>query len=71
MAYTPQLSLSSSRTLRRIAWALDKPMTETIEIIFCDLPNYLDPRKICVSCRDKTQCHDCVFAAKKAIIGPG
>jgi hypothetical protein len=69
MAYTPQLSISSSRTLRRIAWALNRPMTETIEIIFSDLPKYLDPRKICVSCRDKTQCHNCAFTDKKAIIG--
>ena len=31
MAYTPELSLKSPCTLRRIAWALGIPMTQAIE----------------------------------------
>ena len=31
MAYTPKLSYQSSCTLRRIAWALNIPMTKAIE----------------------------------------
>jgi hypothetical protein len=33
MAYTPELSLRSSCTLRRISWALGVPMTEGIEFV--------------------------------------
>jgi hypothetical protein len=38
MAYTPELSLCSSRTLRRIAWALGIPMTKAIEEVLQYIP---------------------------------
>ena len=40
MAYTPELSYQSSCTLRRIAWALDMPMTQAMERIFEHLPAF-------------------------------
>jgi recombinational DNA repair protein RecR len=61
MAYTPELSYKSSCTLRRIAWALNSPMTKTLERIFEHLPEILDREKVCEGCRDKTRCDDCVF----------
>jgi hypothetical protein len=61
MAYTPELSYQSACTLRRIAWAFNLPMTKAIEVIFQDLPKYLDPHKICSACRDKTRCSECLF----------
>lgn len=61
MAYTPELSYKSSCTLRRIAWALNTPMTKTLERIFEHLPEILDREKVCGGCRDKTRCDDCVF----------
>ena len=61
MAYTPELSLKHSRTLRRIAWALDMPMTKAIETVFDYLSRTLDSSKVCEACRDKTRCSDCVF----------
>jgi hypothetical protein len=61
MAYTPELSHSQSATLRRIAWALEKPMTKAMGDIFDYLGHHLDPTKICTSCRDKTRCPDCLF----------
>jgi len=45
MAYTPELSLRHSCTLRRLAWALDMPMTKAIERIFEYLPEILDIKK--------------------------
>jgi hypothetical protein len=33
LAYTPELSLRSSCTLRRISWALNVPMTVGIEYV--------------------------------------
>ncbi|MFH1983208.1 MAG: hypothetical protein ABIL58_15300 [Pseudomonadota bacterium] len=62
MAYTPELSLKSSSTLRRIAWALDLPMTQTIERVFEHLPQILDQEKVCRACRDKTRCQHCSFS---------
>jgi recombinational DNA repair protein RecR len=64
MAYTPELSYQSSCTLRRIAWALDVPMTVAIERVFEHLPRILDKRKVCEMCRDKTRCEACAFNQK-------
>ena len=61
MAYTPEMSLTSSSTLRRISWALGIPMTEGIEFVFEYLPKILDKEKICHGCRDKTKCLECAF----------
>jgi len=61
MAYTPELSQRYSGALRRIAWALDQPMTRTLESIFDWIGKAVDPRQICEACRDKSVCADCVF----------
>ena len=65
MAYTPELSMTSSRTLRRIAWALEMPMTKAIEKVFEYLPAVLDSDKVCRACRDKSKCSNCGFNAAK------
>ena len=65
MAYTPELSLKSSRTLRRIAWAMDLPMTQGIEFVFEYLPKIIDSEKVCQGCRDKTKCSGCGFNSVK------
>jgi hypothetical protein len=61
MAYTPELSLKSSRTLRRVAWALGIPMTLAIERVFEHLPRILDRNKVCEACRDKSKCPQYAF----------
>ncbi len=61
MAYTPELSQHSSNTLRRIAWALDIPMTKAIERIFDHIPMIVDSNKICLKCQDKSKCNNCSF----------
>ncbi len=65
MAYTPELSRQSSCTLRRIAWALDMPMTKAIEKVFEHLPEILDNKKVCQACRDKSRCSNCGFNSVK------
>ena len=62
MAYTPELSMKSSCTLRRIAWALDVPMTQAMERVFETLPQILDARLICKACRDKSKCSTCLLS---------
>jgi recombinational DNA repair protein RecR len=66
MAYTPQLSDAASATLRRIAWALDKPMTRTMNTIFIKLPNLMDWEKVCESCRNPSACNICGFNGNEA-----
>lgn len=61
MAYTPELDLQHSQTLRRIAWAMDQPMTRAMSEIFNWLPQMMDREKICGKCRDKTRCSTCPF----------
>jgi len=62
MAYTPELSQEHSCTLRRIAWALDTPMTNAMALIFNHLGKILNQRKVCNKCRDRTKCSTCVFS---------
>ena len=60
MAYTPELTMKSSSVLRRIAWALGKPMTRTIEEIMEFMTRVLCSEKVCRYCRDK-RCETCPF----------
>jgi len=46
MAYTPELSYQDSCTLRRIAWALETPMTKAMGQIFDHLVGTLDAMKV-------------------------
>lgn len=61
MAYTPELSIDESRTLRRIAWALGMPMTKTIGAVLEHAASVVDRKKVCAACKDRTRCEDCVF----------
>ena len=61
MAYTLELSMKSSCTLRRISWALGVPMTQGIEFVFDYLPKILDRETVCQGCRDKSKCTKCAF----------
>ena len=65
-AYTPQLSLDRSRHLRRIAWAMKKPMTKAHAILIDAFIQHITRsekrRKIvCAHCRDRTFCSTCSF----------
>ncbi len=61
MAYTPELSYQHSCTLRRIAWALNKPMTKAMEAVFDHIARTVDAQEVCKACRDKTRCGNCSF----------
>ena len=64
MAYTPELSLRHSGILRRIAWAYEVPMTKAIEGIIEHTSRYIDARKVCTACRDRSFCEWCIFKDK-------
>ncbi len=71
MAYTPELNSYQSSTLRRIAWALDQPMTKAMTkamtAIFEYVGNIIDNKRICAACKDKSRCITCVFNEKKEV----
>ncbi len=64
MAYTPELTSQHSATLRRIAWALQMPMTKAIGEVFDYLGDTLDPIKVCSACRDQSRSATCPFNRK-------
>ena len=70
MAYTPKLSPYHSATSKRVAWALGKPMTKTINIILDNLDRIIDPTKVCDKCRDRSRCAECYFNTGKRINEP-
>lgn len=64
MAYTPELSDRGSATLRRLAWFLEKPMTQTMEVLLESIAGkaaQLKPEAVCDACRDKSKCDMCGF----------
>ena len=61
MAYTPELSQEYSGLLRRLAWALRRPMTETLERTLDHAVMAVDWRLVCMSCRDTEFCGRCAF----------
>ncbi len=67
MAYTPELSMKSSCTLRRISWALGVPMTQGIEYVFDYIPKILDRDMVCQGCRDRSKCAECAFGSNNQI----
>jgi hypothetical protein len=64
MAYTPELNDASAATLRRLAWAVGKPMTQTMNAIFMKLPSMCDKQKICECCKDPSICYRCGFGTE-------
>jgi hypothetical protein len=64
MAYTPELSLSGSATLRRLAWFRGEPMGKTLERILEMTAKHtaqISPGAICRACRDDSKCSICGF----------
>ncbi len=61
MAYTPELSQKQSATLRRIAWALGRPMTKTMGLIMDDVVERVEKQRVCAQCRDSSFCKRCLF----------
>lgn len=64
MAYTPTLSDRSSAALRRMAWAMQVPMTKAMEELLHYLPRIIDRQAVCNACRDKSKSKECYFAGE-------
>ena len=61
MAYTPELTQTNSGVLRRIAWALEIPMTKAIQEVVDYVSRIMDWKKVCEACKDKSFCGNCPF----------
>ena len=60
-AYTPQFSAQTSAAIKRLAWSMGKPMTKAVEQLAMALPAIIDPSKICLACKDQSECKACIF----------
>ena len=61
MPQIAELSPKYSGALKRISWALNRPLNKTLEQIIESAVNKMDPRKICRACRDNSFCANCLF----------
>jgi recombinational DNA repair protein RecR len=64
--YSPQFSALAAVSVRRLAWALGKPMPEAVDHMVRLLPSLVDPSKVCLSCLDRSRCSSCVFCSQAA-----
>jgi hypothetical protein len=61
MIYTPQFSEKNSVSVKRLSWLFNLPMTKTVDLMVRLIPSIIDPAKVCLSCKDKTSCSNCIF----------
>jgi hypothetical protein len=61
MAYTPELSQEDSAILRRLAWAIGKPMTTALSRLIQLAATHADPGHVCPHCKDRSICERCPF----------
>jgi hypothetical protein len=59
--YSPQFSQSAAVSVRRLAWALGKPMPATVDLMVQLVSSIVDQEKVCLACKDKTRCLACGF----------
>ena len=60
-AYGPSLRPKTSRTLRRLAWAMGLHMSTTLEELIKIMPHLISSKVVCSACRDRSRCSDCYF----------
>ncbi len=66
MAYTPELDTVSSVTLRRMAWAENRPMTSTLKSTVWYAALDAESKKVCAARRDRSKCTLCVFQVDRS-----
>jgi len=65
MAYTPEVNQVFSGALRRLAWALDQPMTRTLNDVIFHAASVVDRERVCSNCRDDSVCEICLFGKEE------
>jgi hypothetical protein len=59
--YSPQFSGLAAISVRRLAWAMGKPMTTAVDLLVKLMPTIIDPARVCIKCQDTTKCQGCIF----------
>jgi hypothetical protein len=59
--YTPRFSALAAVSVRRLAWSVGKPMPATVDLMVKLVSSFVEPKKVCLSCKDNTRCVDCSF----------
>jgi recombinational DNA repair protein RecR len=59
--YSPPFSGLATVSVRRLAWAMGKPMPAAVDLMVRLLPSIVDPSKVCLACKDNTKCQGCIF----------
>jgi hypothetical protein len=59
--YSPQINQLSVFILRRIAWAVNQPMTTSLDQIIAAILPKINIAVVCATCKDKLQCAVCPF----------
>ena len=59
--YGPQLSELAAIAVRRLAWAMGSNMGQAVDVMAQSLSGFIDPVKVCASCKDATKCDRCTF----------
>ena len=70
MAYTPELSMIGSATLRRLSWFQGQPMTKTLEMLVASVAEQSaqnEPGAVCSACKDQSKCPVCAFNPQTSI----
>jgi hypothetical protein len=57
--YVPKISPVCLCRLRRIAWAVDQPMTRTLDRFVEFISRHINQQAVCNACLDSTQCEIC------------
>ena len=66
--YMPNESEMASVTLRRLSWLFKLPMSKTLDHVKEMMLSQVDPRAVCLACKDKSRCSKCFF--NKLTISP-
>ena len=67
MPYTPPLSHREAAIVKRIAWAMGKPMTKALSAIIALAVGCSDKEAICKACRDRSLCQLCPFRESESL----
>jgi hypothetical protein len=57
--YGPNLSELAAVTVRRLAWAMGSNMALAVDVLVKALPAFINTKKVCELCKDKTKCASC------------
>jgi hypothetical protein len=57
--YVPKISKTSLCRLQRIAWAINRPMTKTLDSFVEFIARHINQQAVCNACLDSSQCDTC------------